>query len=450
MADEDRQSQQFIREVDEELRRAQLKSVWDRFAPLIIGVCVLVVLLTAGYRGWLWWQERQGAQAGDRFAAALQKLDGGDRQGGEAELAAIAGAGGGYSVLARLRLAGAKEAAGEKAEALAAFDALAADSSADEAARALARIRSATLALGSGDLAGARDRAAPLDQPGGPWRHAAREVLGTAAFQNGELQQARDHFTAIQQDAETPPDLWVRSGMMVGLIDGRLPPPGTEGSAAPAAGETVAPVLGAPAPAASAEIGPPPPAATETPAALEVPAGEAPVMPRSLDAQPTPAEPPLDNATATGAERPGAPPAGGASAPAPIVAEPAPAAAPPQGTEPPPAPAAVGSAPLRPVPAPPAAEPLPVEPAQLAPSAAPVRPVAAPAPAAAAAPPPTAPAGARPLSPPAGARPPETAPMPAVPPRPAPAVSVPPAAPLTPSSGFSRPVSPPQAVIPPQ
>ena len=53
MANDERQSEQFIREVDEELRRAQLKAIWDRFAPLIIGVCVLVVAVTAGYRGWM-------------------------------------------------------------------------------------------------------------------------------------------------------------------------------------------------------------------------------------------------------------------------------------------------------------------------------------------------------------------------------------------------------------
>src|SRR3712207_8221589 len=183
MANQDRQTDHFIREVDEELRRAQLKAIWDRFAPLIIGVCVLVVLLTAGYRGWLWWQERQGAQAGDRYTAALERIASGDRAGGEAELTQIAESGGGYAVLARLRLAGERAAAGQKAEALAAFDAVANDTAADAPSRDLARIRGAIVALDLGDLAGARDRAALLDQPGNPWRHAAREVLGTAAYQ---------------------------------------------------------------------------------------------------------------------------------------------------------------------------------------------------------------------------------------------------------------------------
>jgi hypothetical protein len=119
MANDERRSEQFIREVDEELRRAQLKGLWDRFAPLFDGICILVVVVTAGYRGWLWWEERRAAQAGDRFLAALEAIESGDRAAGEAELAAIAAEGGaGYSALARLRLAGEQVAAGDAAAAL--------------------------------------------------------------------------------------------------------------------------------------------------------------------------------------------------------------------------------------------------------------------------------------------------------------------------------------------
>ena len=161
MADDERRSETFIREVDEELRRDQLKSLWMRFAPLIIGVCVLVVALTAGYRGWIWWHERQAAQAGDRFLAAIEQIESGKRAEGEAALQAIATEGGaGYAALARLRLAGEKAGEGAKADAIAAFDTLANDSSVSEPLRDMARIRAALLALDTGDLEGAKTRAA--------------------------------------------------------------------------------------------------------------------------------------------------------------------------------------------------------------------------------------------------------------------------------------------------
>ena len=41
-----------FKEVDEDLRREQLKSIWDRFGAYIIGAAVLIVVATAGYRLW--------------------------------------------------------------------------------------------------------------------------------------------------------------------------------------------------------------------------------------------------------------------------------------------------------------------------------------------------------------------------------------------------------------
>jgi hypothetical protein len=297
MANDERRSEQFIREVDEELRRAQLKAIWDRFSPLIIGACVLVVALTAGYRGWLWCQEREAAAAGDRFLAALEQMDT-DPAAGEAALQAIAEEeGAGYSVLARLRLAGAHAAAGETAEAIAAFDAIAADSSVSASLQSLASARAALLALDSGDLEGARERAEPLNVAGNVWRHVAREVLGAAAYASGDLEAARGYYLAIQEDAETPTELWLRAHWMTALIDGQLSPagarqePAAQADEAAAAGESETGDQGAALPPqpeqASAEEPPPGPGAETAP----TPAGPAPTPPPAPP-QPSPAPAP--------------------------------------------------------------------------------------------------------------------------------------------------------------
>ena len=377
MANDDRQSEHFIREVDEEMRRAQLKSIWDRFAPLIIAVCVLVVLVTAGYRGWLWWQERQAAQAGDQFLAAVELLQGGKRAEGEAALAAIAAeGGGGYPVLAQLRLAGEKAAAGQKAEALAAYDAVAADGSVPDTFRGVAAIRAALLALDTGDAAGATQRATPLNESGNAWRHSAREVLGTAAYQSGDLDAARNYFSQIQEDAETPPDLWVRAGMMVALIDGQTP--------------GAAPAEPPPAPAPAAPAAPVPAAAAPTePPAVDFEAAEPP--PVAQDLAPPPAAAPAPQPAAAQVPQPAAElPAAPVVAPAADGAAPPPAAAQPTADPSAAAPAAPAPAP---VPAPPPA------------------PAAAPAPASPPAPPPS------PAAPPRPEPPPVAAPQPAIPPQ---------------------------------
>ncbi len=222
MAQDDRQSEQFIREVDEEYRRAQLKQIWDRFAPIIIGACVAVILLTAGYRGYLWWQAREAAREGDIYLTATEQLET-DAAAARATLATIAAeASDGYALLARLRLAEAEADAGNNSAAVSAFDALSADGGLDQPVRSLARIRAALLSLDAGDVEGAKTRAEPLVEAGNPWRHLAREIIGTADYQSGDLAGAREAFLAIQDDAEAPADLRSRSSLMVGLIDGQI------------------------------------------------------------------------------------------------------------------------------------------------------------------------------------------------------------------------------------
>src|SRR5688572_23023181 len=60
-----------FKEVDEDLRREQLKSIWDRFGIYIIGAAVLIVVATGGYRLWEYWQDRKAEQEGDRFIEAM-------------------------------------------------------------------------------------------------------------------------------------------------------------------------------------------------------------------------------------------------------------------------------------------------------------------------------------------------------------------------------------------
>lgn len=221
MAHDDRTSDQFIREVDEELRRDQLKSLWDRFGLYVIVACILIVAITAGYRGWVWWQERQAAEWGDRYLAAVEAAEAGEQARAEELLGQIAEEGvGGYPVLARLRLAAVRAEAGQTAAAIELYDAVAADQSVQAVVRDLARLRAALLALSQENLDGAAERVESLAVSGSPWRHAAREVLGTVAFERGEFDGAREHFLAIQQDAEAPREGRTRATLMVELIDG--------------------------------------------------------------------------------------------------------------------------------------------------------------------------------------------------------------------------------------
>ena len=97
---------ELFNEIDEDLRREQLKKIWDRYSVLIIAAAVLVIAAVGGWRGYQYLQAQKAAVAGSAFEAAANLAD--QNKSAEAEeaftkLAATAPAS--YRSLSRLRAA---------------------------------------------------------------------------------------------------------------------------------------------------------------------------------------------------------------------------------------------------------------------------------------------------------------------------------------------------------
>jgi len=52
----------IFHEVDEEVRREQLKKIWQRYGNYIIAGCLLVVVGIAAWRGYDWLQTKRAAE----------------------------------------------------------------------------------------------------------------------------------------------------------------------------------------------------------------------------------------------------------------------------------------------------------------------------------------------------------------------------------------------------
>lgn len=209
----------FIREVEEELRSDRLKKVWDQFGTFIIGAAILIVVGTAAWRGWEYYSERQASASGDRFLAALNLANEGKSDEALAALQALEGDGyGAYPVLARMRAATVLEEQGDTAGAVAAFDAVAADGSAPDAVRDMARIRAAYILVDTGSADDVAQRAEPLSADTSPLRHAAREALGLAAWKDGRLGDAKVLFQQIVDDVAASRNAKQRAAVMLDLI----------------------------------------------------------------------------------------------------------------------------------------------------------------------------------------------------------------------------------------
>lgn len=250
MPDEHGLMADIFNEIDEELRGDQVRKFWNRYSGLLLLIAVLIVVGVGGWRGWQYWTEQVARAEGDKYLAALQQSGKGDYTAAETTLQQVATTASGYRALAKLRLADDKVSSGDKAGALAAFDAVARDASIPTPLQGVAMIRAAYLALDLEDRAKLEARLKPIAVSGNPWRHAAREILAFAAFKAGDIATAQKLVNDIREDAETPADLNQRISVLSAVLDAARPAP-VQAPAAQAPSPAAAPAASAPATAPS-------------------------------------------------------------------------------------------------------------------------------------------------------------------------------------------------------
>ena len=208
----------IFHEVDEEVRRERLQKLWDRYSIYIIALAVLIVAGIGGWRGYEWWIAKQAAAAGAKFETALTLSEQGKHSEAEATFAKIAAeAPAGYRVLARFRAA-AELAQTKPADAVTAFDKIAADGSLGQTLQDLASLRAGMLLVDSAPLAEMKKRLDPIAEAGRSFRSSAREMLALSAWHNHDFTMARHYIDMMANDAETPPGTRARAEVLSALI----------------------------------------------------------------------------------------------------------------------------------------------------------------------------------------------------------------------------------------
>ncbi len=216
----------FIKEVDDDLRTDQFKSLWERYGIIVAGIAVAIILATAGFEGWKWWRAAQASKSGDLFLAALTQAN--DKKPDEAlkSLEELEKSGfGSYPVLARMRAATVLASKGDAKGAVAAFDAVAADTSVDQSIRDMATLRAALLLVDTGTYEDVAKRAEALTAEGNAMRHSAREALGLSAWKSDKFSEAQGFFQSIIDDKDAPRNIADRADLMLSVItaSGKVP-----------------------------------------------------------------------------------------------------------------------------------------------------------------------------------------------------------------------------------
>jgi hypothetical protein len=205
-------------EVDEDVRRDQLKKVWDQYSIYIVACALLIIAAVGGWRGYQYVEGKKAAEAGVAFDKAVELSEANKHSEAEAAFNSLAAtAPSGYRLLARLRAAG-EVASHDPKAAVKLYDDIAADRSVGALEQELARVRGAQLLVETSSYPDMLSRLESSTAPGATFRHTARELLALSAWRANDTTAARKWLDMIANDGETPPGLRSRAEALQALL----------------------------------------------------------------------------------------------------------------------------------------------------------------------------------------------------------------------------------------
>lgn len=209
----------FLREVDEELRRDELQSLWTRYGRWAVGALVLVL---AAWGGWIFWENQRAKAAGaegEELSLALDDLQAGNTTAAEEKLKKLAASDhDGYRASALMAQAGITMEKGDLAGAAKQFGAVAADSGIAQPWRDLALVRQTAAEFDTAKPEDVVARLKPLAVKGNPWFGSAGEMVAMSYLKMGKPELAGKLFADIGKDESVPESIRSRAVQMAGSL----------------------------------------------------------------------------------------------------------------------------------------------------------------------------------------------------------------------------------------
>ncbi len=209
----------LLREVDEAVRQDQVGTVAKKYGWWIGGGVVAALAVFGGYLIWQDRSEKAMEADSETLVTSYDKLEAGQVPAANDALAALGEeASSAAAISARMARAGIALQQNRRAEALSAFDAIAADTGAPQPYRDLALIRATAARFEELDPQKVVDRLKPLAVPGNAWFGSAGELVGMAYLRQGKQDLAGPLFAAIAKDETVPNSLRSRTRQLAGLL----------------------------------------------------------------------------------------------------------------------------------------------------------------------------------------------------------------------------------------
>ncbi|HEU4497986.1 MAG TPA: tetratricopeptide repeat protein [Sphingomicrobium sp.] len=212
-------AESFVREVDENLRRDQLRDMAKSHGKWIIAAIILLLVAIGGY---LYWQDRQRQQVAgqsEALSGAIDKIAGGNAKAASGELAPLANASNDVvRASAELVRAAVALRQNDRKTAIDIYRKLAADDGLPQPYRDLATVRGTMTEYDQLKPDEIIARLSPLAEPGKPFFGTAGEMVALATLAKGDRNGAGRIFARIAADNQVPQSIRSRAVQFAGSL----------------------------------------------------------------------------------------------------------------------------------------------------------------------------------------------------------------------------------------
>ncbi len=205
--------QAAFQEIEDAVRRDDLKDWWKRWGTWVVAGAVLVVVAATGLVGWRQYDGNRRAQAGVAYSAALAQIGKDDAAARAALEQQATDAPEPYRSLAAFAVAQMQPTPAEQVAALQAV--------APKLSQELGDLALAVAGYRAVDTDKADEAAGRLDAAAGaerPFRLSAREIQALLATRKGDTKRAREIWEELAQDRAAPSGIQQRAQIMLAFL----------------------------------------------------------------------------------------------------------------------------------------------------------------------------------------------------------------------------------------
>lgn len=212
-------AESFVREVDENLRRDQMRDMAKSYGKWIVAAVVLFLVAVGGYLYWQNSQREKAAADSEAISAALDKVAAGDTGGARTGLAPLSDSSNDVTrASALLGQASLALRQNDRKTAIDLFRRVADDGGMPQPYRDLATIRLTMTEYDQLKPDEVISRLAPLAKPGNPFFGTAGEMTGMAMLNKGDRMGAGRLFAQIAADNQVPNTIRSRAVQVAGSL----------------------------------------------------------------------------------------------------------------------------------------------------------------------------------------------------------------------------------------